>query len=238
MIEFRNVYIQYVKEFYSLFNFNCVIDYHTLFVGDFYSGTTAIMRTLSKIDKFYTGDILIDNINLKNIKDKDLNIAYLLENPVLFKNKNIFKNLYFSLNIRKISKNTAKNLILGVFLEIFKENFNFLNNYLNIKNKNENIKNITNLINNFLKLKIKKLNLSEQKIVALIRAMLWQPKYILLENFFENLDKNYIPLATYLLNKLKQTSTIIACENENKSLEIFKNFNIIDLAIDKQKKED
>lgn len=225
MIEFHNVYLQYVKEFYSLFNFSCVIDNHTLFVGDFFAGTTAIMRTLSKIDKAYSGEIIVDNLNIKNIKDKDLNIAYLPEVPVLL-NKNMFKNLYFPLKIRKIDKNTAKNLINSIFLELKNNNFNFLNRYLNIKKEDE-------FINNILKLKIKKLNLSEQKLISLIRAMLWQPKYILLENFFENLDNEYIPLATYLINKAKLNSTIIACETENKNLEIFKNFNILDLTIEK-----
>ena len=38
MIEFKNVYLKYVNNFYSLYNFNCVIDYHTLFVDDFYNG--------------------------------------------------------------------------------------------------------------------------------------------------------------------------------------------------------
>jgi len=237
MIEFRNVYLQYVKEFYSLFNFNCVIDTHTLFIGDFYTGTTSIMRTLSKLDKDYSGEIFIDNINLKNIKDKDLNIAYLPEIPVLL-NKNIFKNLYFPLKIRKIDKNAAKNLINSIFLELKNNNFKFLNNYLNNKNKRENVKNNTDLINYILKLKIKKLNLSEQKIIALMRAMLWQPKYILLENFFKNLDKKYLLLATFLINKAKQTSTIIASETENKNLEVFTNVNTIDLTLDKQKKEE
>lgn len=232
MIEFRNIYLQYIKEFYSLFNFNCVIDNHTLFIGDFYTGTTAIMRTLSKIDKDYSGEIIVDNLNIKNIKDKDLNIAYLPKVPILF-NKNIFKNLYFPLKIRKIDKNTAKTLIYSVFCDIKKNNFKFFNNYLSNKKELINLQ-----IENILKIKTNKLSLSEQKIIALIRAMLWQPKYILLENFFENLDKEYLPLVTYLINKAQLTSTIIASETENKNLKVFTNFNTIDLTIDKQKKEE
>ena len=90
MIEFNQVYIKYVNDFYSLYNFSCEITTHTLFVGDFYSGTTAIMRTMCGIDKHYSGDIYIDKINIKNIKEKDLKIAYSPKNPI-FLNGNIIK---------------------------------------------------------------------------------------------------------------------------------------------------
>ena len=64
-------------------------------------------------------------------------------------------------------------------------------------------------------------------------------EYVLLENFFVNLNKEYIPLAEYLINKLKQSSTIIACENENKNFNVFKDFNTKNLATEnKEKKED
>ncbi len=215
MIKFKNVFIRYIRDFYSLYDFSCEINSHTLFIGDFFSGANSIMRTLAKIDKDYKGEIFIDNINIKKIKDKDLDLVYLPKNPILFKNKSIFKNLYFPLKIRKINKKTAKNLINNIFIELKNNNFDFFNNYLN--NKNCDI----------LKLKIKKLNTNEQKILTLIRAILRKPKYLLIENLFQNLDKEYIQIATYLLNKLKESSLIIACENIECSQ--YKNFNIIKL---------
>jgi len=229
MIKFENVSIQYIKDFFNLLNFTLNINSNTLFVGDFFNGTNSIMRTLARIDKHYTGDIFIDDVNLKNIKDKDLDIVYLPENPVLFKNKNIFKNLYFPLKIRKINKNSAKNLIYSTFLELKNNNINFFDNYFQIKNLNNHA-----FINTILKLKINKLNFGEQKIITLIRALLRKPKYVLLENFFEELNEEYIPLVKYLLNKLKESSTIIACE---KSLNLnFEDFRIINLT--NKKKED
>lgn len=242
MIKFKNVYVQYVKEFFSLYDFSCEINSHTLFVGDFFNGTNSIMRTLTRIDKNYSGEIFIDNVNLKNIKDKDLNIAYLPENPVLFKNKNIFKNLYFPLKIRKINKNSAKNLIYSVFSELKNNNFEIFNEYLNNQNIKEKLKNeeLFNLqINIVLKLKTKKLNSNEQKIITLIRTILRSPKYVLLENFFENLNEDYVPVAKFLIERLKQTSTIIACEKDETRLNIFKDFKLKKFSNeDKQKKED
>ena len=232
MIKFEHVFLKYVNDFFTLYDFSCEITSHTLFVGDFFSGTTAIMRTISKIDKDYTGEIFIDDENIKNIKDKDLSVAYLPQKPVLFKNKNIFKNLYFPLKIRKIDKNSAKNLINSVFFELKNNNFEIFNNYLDLKNKKENLNN-NDLIDKILNLKVKNLNLSEKKILTLIRAVLRKPKYILLENFFEDLDESYFTIVTYLLNKLKDCSTIIACEKQ--AVTVFKDFHIINL--DEEKKE-
>lgn len=202
MIKFNSVSIQYVKEYFALFNFSTEIKNHTLFVGDDYVGSSAIMRLLAKIDNTYFGNIFIDETNIKNIKDKDLNIAYVPQNPYLFKHKSIEKNLAYPLNLRKFNKNYIKNIINSAFL-----------NY-NLKNFNK---------------KITKLNLSEQKILTLIRASLWNPKYLLLENFFEDLDEKYFELADKILENIKQKSIIIATEKENKNLDIFKDFNIENL---------
>lgn len=202
MIEFRSVSIKYVNEFYSLFNFNLKIQNNTLIVGDFYSGSTAIVRTLTKLDKHYTGEILIDNVNLKDIKECDLNIAYICENPCLFKHKSIEKNLMFPLKIRKNLKKDAEKLVENAILSY------------NLKD--------------FPK-KICKMNISEQKLLTLIRASLWKPKYIILENFFKNFDEKYIPLASKILNNIDQCSTIIATEKENRNLSQFNDFEIVNL---------
>lgn len=200
MIKFETVSIKYVKEFFTLYNFNCEINSHTLFIGDDYIGSSSILRILSKIDTQYSGNIFIDNQNLKAVKDKNLSVAYIPQKPYLFKLKSVEKNLSFPLRIRKFDKNYIKNSVKNAFFEYNLQNFNK---------------------------KVKNLNLSEQKILTLIRASLWKPKYILLENFFEDLEYSYFELAINILNNIKQFSTIIATEKENKNLKFFKDFNII-----------
>ena len=104
MIEFENVYIKHVADFHSIFNLNLQINTNTFIVeNDMYSAIS-LMRILSKIDKHYTGEVFLDGKNLKKIKNRDLEIVYLPQNPVLFKNKNIFKNLFYPLKIRKINR--------------------------------------------------------------------------------------------------------------------------------------
>lgn len=234
MIKFENVFLKYVENFYSLYNFNCEINSHTLFIGDFFNGTIPIIRTLSKIDKDYKGNIFIDNINLKNIKDKDLNLVYLPENPILFKHKNIFKNLYFPLKIRKINKNSSKKLINSIFFELKNNNFDIFYNYF----INNEIMNNNEIIYKILNIKVKNLNLSEQKILTLIRAVIRKPQFILLENFFENLDPEHIEITKFLLNKIKENSIIIACEKCEIKVKYFQDFKVVNLNENKEKKEE
>ena len=206
MIEFNAVTIKYVPDITTLLNFSAKIDCNTLIIGDEFLGTSSILRLIAKIDKNYTGEILIDNANLKEIKDKDLSVAFIPKEPYLFKST-IEKNLSYPLKIRKIDKATIK------------EKVEFAINLLN---------NLAQKYNLTFTNKIKKMNISEKKIVTLLRALVRAPKYVLLDDFFLNLDAKYFPLANELIEQLKQTSTIIA--TSNKVEQIYKDFNILDLT--------
>ena len=141
MITLKNVSIKYVKEFYSLYNINLNINGNTLLIGDAASGNIFLLRLLAKIDTHYDGEILVDNKNLKQIKDKDLNIAYIPQKPCLFENKTVLENLIYPLKIRKINKIEAilraKTAIKPYFLKIC-ENFNITNTDKNKLNNNLN----------------------------------------------------------------------------------------------------
>ena len=206
MIELKKVTIKYVPDITTLLNFSAKTDCNTLIIGDEFLGTSSILRLIAKIDKNYTGEILIDNENLKEIKDKDLSVAFIPKEPYLFKST-IEKNLSYVLKIRKVDKATIK------------EKVDFAINLLN---------NLAQKYNLTFTNKIKKMNVSEKKIVTLLRALVRAPKYVLLDDFFSNLDEKYFPLANELIEKLKQTSTIIA--TSNKVEQIYKDFNIIDLT--------
>ena len=206
MIEFNAVTIKYVPDITTLLNFSAKIDCNTLIIGDEFLGANSILRLIAKIDKNYTGEILIDNENLKEIKDKDLSVAFIPKEPYLFKST-IEKNLSYPLKIRKIDKATIK------------EKVEFAINLLN---------NLAQKYNLTFTNKIKKMNISEKKIVTLLRALVRAPKYVLLDDFFLSLDAKYFPLANELIEQLKQTSTIIA--TSNKVEQIYKDFNILDLT--------
>lgn len=208
MIEFNAVTIKYVPDITTLLNFNLKIIESTQILGDEFLGTSSILRLIAKIDKNYTGEIFIDSVNLKEIKDKDLSVAFIPKEPYLFTHKSVDKNLSYPLKIRKIDKNTIKNKV---------------NLAINLLNELTQKYNLTNFPN-----KIKKMNISEKKIVTLLRGIVRAPKYVLIEDFFSNLDAKYFPLANELIEKLKQTSTIIA--TSNKIEQIYKEFVRVDLT--------
>ncbi len=226
MIKIENVSIKYIKDYYSLYNLNLEINGNTILFGDETSGNNFLLRILAKIDKHYEGNIFVDNVNLKQLKDKDLNIAYLPKQNYFFKNKSILKNLTYPLKIRKIDGKKAKNDVILMLKQYNLENFlkNIENSNL-IFNNNYNLKKlkIRNFEKDFLNCKMKYLSFSMQKIILLLRAIIWKPNYILLENFFENLDSNYYELANEILLNLTKT-IIIATEKQNGNLTSYKNF--------------
>ena len=202
MIEFRHVYLKYIKDFYTLYDINLSINENSLLIGQCSDGTNSILRLISKIDKKYEGNIFFDDLNLKDLKDKDLDIAYVSEKPYLFENKSVFENLYYPLKIRKVKQNEAK-IIIDYYINKFKINFT-----LN---------------------KIKNLTHSQQKIVTLLRALIRKPKYVLLEHYFKDLDENLISLAENIIDEIKQYSLIIACEDLDTNISCFNDFRRIKL---------
>ncbi|MBR1987600.1 MAG: ATP-binding cassette domain-containing protein [Clostridia bacterium] len=185
MITVKNLTIQYIKEYATIFDLNFCIDSNTLFISN-HDEITALFRTMTNIEKRYLGSIEIDNQDIKTIKDKDLSIAYVCNTPYLFKFKSIKENLIYPLKIRKYQKH-----------EINEKYQNILNKYLIDFTKN-----------------IRKLTLSQQKIITLLRAIIWNPKYIILEHFFDDLDEKYYNLAQNILKDISKNTIIIASENQ------------------------
>lgn len=244
MIELKHVSINFVKNFYSLYNVNLQIESNTILLGDTTSGNNFLLRLISKTDKHYEGEIFVDNINLKQIKDKDLPIAYITKENYFFNNKSVLENLIYPLKIRKICKNDAilraKNEILPYFLDFFKIfNETELNQNAQPLNKNKILnENFEENLNKFLNTKIKHLNFSAQKILSLIRAKIRKPKYVLIENLFENLNENCFDLANKIVLDLTKNSVVIACTNETQNIRAYKNFNTIVFDAGSIKKDD
>lgn len=193
IVEFKNVYLQYIQEFYSLYNFSATFDDNTLFVGDEFNGYISLFRSLCKIDKHYDGVIKINGVDIKNIKDKDLSIAFLPNKPVLFAQKSLEKNLYYPLKLRKVKN--------------YKELFNFsILPYESDLSKCELA----------LKAKVKKFNLAQQKLTALLRAYIRHPQIVLIENLFDGLNQFEVEFANKIINELSKTTLILAIENTDK----------------------
>lgn len=198
MIKIHNLTLSYIKEYNTLMNINCELNGNTFFQGGIDDGTHSLFRVLAKLEKKYSGSVIIDDINLKDIRDKDMNLAYISQEPYLF-NRDIFFNLYYPLKIRKVVKSEAKKLVNETI--------------------NKYIKNFPERIN--------KLNHSEKKIITLLRAMIRKPKYILIEDFFADLDSRYSALVNEIITEISQSSIIIACgKNIDDCYQTFKKYSL------------
>lgn len=206
MITAKNLSVQYIKEYATIFDVNFSIKSNTLFVSN-HDEITALFRAITKIEKHYSGTILLGENDIKDIDNKDLSIAYVPKDPYLFKSKNVKANLKYPLKIRKYKKDDLN-------------------------------KKIDYLFNKYLydfPLKLSKLNKSQRKIIALIRACTWSPKYIIIEHFFDDLDINYIELATKIIEEISTNSIIIA--SENKPISLYTDYEIIKIENGSIKKE-
>lgn len=114
MIEFKKVSYTYFNKFYPLLDFSYKFgDSNYCLVGDDVSGPLTLIRLLAKLDTFYKGEILINNISLKKVNYKtDYNVAYISENPVFFANKSVIDNVAYPLKSRKIKKQERNNIAL------------------------------------------------------------------------------------------------------------------------------
>jgi len=196
MIKFEKVNVNYVPQFSSLLDFSFSFNENYLLIGDKLSGANTILRLVSKFDKTYSGSIFINDKNIKQIKDKDLNLAFVSCEPYILHLKSLEENLGFGLKIRKINKNLIKKTVQNIIFQYDLQNFNK---------------------------KMKELTLSQKKIICLLRAVIRKPKILLLEYFFENLDSEYVNLAMKILDDASKNSLILACENQEH--DAFKDFN-------------
>ena len=213
MIELNNVSIKYVREYYTVCEFSQKIDCNSLFLDDDIVASS-LFKAISKIDKF-EGQIFIDKINLHEIKDKELPLAYIPSTPYLFKHKSLYQNLLYPLKIRRMNSKLSSILIDDAVNKFLLGTLSSKLNPHSSKTALEQIKAI----------KPSKLNEHEKQIVCLLRAVIRQPKYLLVENLFSTLPSEYHKVAASILNTYP--GTIIACER--KMFDFYSGFNIVNL---------
>lgn len=106
MIEFHDVKLGYVKEYYALYNINLKIEDKAKFalIGGKGDGKTTFLRVIAKLEKISSGDVLYNGVPIENLDySKDLSVAYLATQPVLMSGS-VRNNIDYVLKIRKKPK--------------------------------------------------------------------------------------------------------------------------------------
>ncbi len=113
MIEFVNVKLGYVKEYFALYNLNLKVGNgeKVAIIGQQDDGKTSFLRLLAKLEKPTFGDIYYNDVLLENIDySKDLSVAYIANKPILL-NSTPAKNIDYVLKIKKVKRLDRKNII-------------------------------------------------------------------------------------------------------------------------------
>ncbi len=210
-IVFKNVSYQYEenKDFsgkysYALKDINIEIkqNEHIAIIGQIGSGKSTLIKLLLKLFNPTHGEILINNVNLKNITRDDLydHVFYIPQKPKLL-NRSLYENIYYGLentlgtredNIEKI-KNIMKKMkieqnIIDTFMEKMDQPLG-----------NEGIK----------------LSGGQRQIVWIIRAMLRSPEIIIFDEPTSALDKKNKQNIIQVIKEVGKDKTILIISHDD-----------------------
>lgn len=199
MIKISNISKKFDKQkVFSKISFNINDNEKLLIIGPSGCGKTTMIRCINGLETVDSGNIYLNNINIKDI-DK----VY-LKNKIgmVFQNYNLFPHLTVGENISL----APKLLKLGTRKEI-----------------NENVKELLDKVHILDKINDypKKLSGGEKQRVAIARALATKPEVLLLDEPTSALDPGSIKDLLELLNELSETTTLVVVSHD---MDLIKNY--------------
>lgn len=193
MIEVKNLYLKYIREYFALYNINLKINKgeHVAFIGDAHSGRTTLLRVIAGLEKFDSGEVFLNDREVRQIDFKDdINLGYIPELPVFFENKTVYDNLKYVLTERGFDKAEIENKINQTLIDY----------------KIEKYRNI----------KIKDMDLYEKYLLSFIRLSMRELDILLVDNIFEKLSAEEASAFVNLISDVfanKNTTIVVVCDN-------------------------
>lgn len=156
-------------------------------------GKTSLLRVICNLESQYLGFVKIDGGDIKEINPKDRKISYLPSEPVLLENKTVKDNLKFLFEVENIEPYSDEKL-----QEIF-DKFSFKKSLYE---------------------KVKKLNLSEKRLLAIIRSYIKNSNILLIDEQAEGLSEENIKLIKNAISMLVDCKNnakiaVLACNSAN-----------------------
>lgn len=186
MIEIKNVSKTYNCEKKALKNVNFNVNDGEIFafIGHNGAGKTTMIKSIVGILDFEEGDILINNISIKEnplLCKKE--IAYVPDNPDLYENMKAIDFINFICDMYEISENDRKEKI-----EMYSKMFNMYDN---------------------LKDEISSFSHGMKQKTALIAALCHNPKVLIMDEPFVGLDPKSVYDMKELMKKMSKEGKII-----------------------------
>lgn len=200
MIEVKNLYLKYIREYYALYNINIKVREGecVAFTGEENSGRTTLLRSIAGLEKFDSGEIFINGRDIKSVDfSTDIQMGYVPAVPVFFYNKTVYDNLKYVLKERKTNKNDVENIINSILID-FK-------------------------IEKYKDIKIQDLDLYEKYLISFVRLCLRKIDVLLIDDILDKLTDEEASAFVGLINDLyvsRGVTTIIVCKNFEKVKDI------------------
>ena len=197
MIQIKNLYLKFIKEYYALYNINLSVNAGDVveLIGSENSGRTTLLRTIAKLEKFDKGEIYLRDINIKKVNFKDdISLGYLPSKPILLENESVYENLKYILKNRRYTEKEIEDKIDDAL-----ENFN---------------------LSLLKQTPAKDLSLFQKYMVSFARLSLRELDIALVDNLLENLtDEKEIEIIKELIFQMfvKKGVTTLLVANEKQT---------------------
>jgi iron(III) transport system ATP-binding protein len=188
-LKIKNLTKEFISEYQeekviAVRNFNLEInkgEFVTL-LGPSGCGKTTTLRMIGGFETPTTGDILLDDIRINDIPANKRDTCMVFQSYALFPHMNIYKNVAYGLQLRKLSRGEIKERVERI-LELV---------------------GLTGLSNR----PVAQLSGGQQQRVALARAMVNEPKVLLFDEPLSNLDAKLRIKMRIFIRKIQQEFNI------------------------------
>lgn len=166
MIEFKNVFLKYTKEFYALYDINLFVDKGetVALLGQKDSGKSSILRIIANLEKPTKGEVFLNQRPVDKINfNTDFALGYVPYKGNFFERKTVYQNLKYILNLRKINPAEQEAMINEALIDF----------------KIENIRDE----------KVNRLSLYNKYLLSIVRLTFRKLDAVIVDNIFEELSE-------------------------------------------------